>query len=231
MPAWVWFTPGEETSKPLPSCRWVPRRRSKPCCRRACGELATFVLGNTYHLMLRPGAERIAQLGGLHKFMNWEGPILTDSGGFQVMSLAKLRKITKTACCSDRISTGSEHHAFARARHADPALLGSDIQMVLDECPAFPATEAEIEKSLMLSLRWAKRSKEAFAASRDGRRSASCRAAFIVLCAAPVGARADEKSASTAMPIGGLAVGESQVQMFAVLEAVDCRTAAAGRAT
>src|ERR1700689_1310056 len=124
---------------------------------------AEIGLSNTYHLMLRPGAERIAQLGGLHRFMNWPGPILTDSGGFQVMSLAKLRKISEEGALFRSHIDGSGHMLSPERAMQIQALLGSDIQMVLDDCPAFPATEAEIEKSLMLSLRWARRSKDAFA--------------------------------------------------------------------
>ena len=127
------------------------------------GTGADILLGNTYHLMLRPGAERIAWLGGLHTFMNWDGPILTDSGGFQVMSLAKLRKISEEGALFRSHIDGSEHMLSPERAMQIQALLGSDIQMVLDDCPAFPATEAQIEKSLMLSLRWARRSKEAFA--------------------------------------------------------------------
>src|SRR6202012_3543152 len=113
---------------------------------RATG--ADIVLGNTYHLMLRPGAERIANLGGLHKFMNWERPILTDSGGFQVMSLSKLRKITEEGVrFQSHIDGHAEFLSPERAMEIQ-RLLGSDIQMVLDECPAFGATEPEIEKSL-----------------------------------------------------------------------------------
>ncbi len=123
---------------------------------------ADILLGNTYHLMLRPGAERVARLGGLHKFMNWERPILTDSGGFQVMSLSSLRKITEEGVrFQSHIDGHTEFLSPERAMEIQ-RLLGSDIQMVLDECPSFGASEAEIEKSLALSMRWAKRSKSAF---------------------------------------------------------------------
>ncbi|MBV8798606.1 MAG: tRNA-guanine transglycosylase, partial [Alphaproteobacteria bacterium] len=128
---------------------------------RATG--ADIILGNTYHLMLRPGAERIARLGGLHAFMGWYGPILTDSGGFQVMSLAKLRKITEEGVrFQSHIDGATEFLSPERAMEIQ-RLLGSDIQMVLDECPAYPATEAQIEQSLEMSIRWAKRSRIAFA--------------------------------------------------------------------
>src|SRR5476651_636691 len=123
---------------------------------------ADILLGNTYHLMLRPGAERIARLGGLHKFMDWPRPILTDSGGFQVMSLAALRKITEEGVrFQSHIDGHAEFLSPERAMEIQ-RLLGSDIQMVLDECPAFGASDAEIEKSLQLSMRWARRSKHTF---------------------------------------------------------------------
>src|ERR1700733_10407101 len=125
---------------------------------------ADIILGNTYHLMLRPGAERVAELGGLHRFMGWERPILTDSGGFQVMSLAKLRKISEEGVAFRSHIDGSEQFLSPEPAMEIQRLLGSDIQMVLDECPAFPASEDAIEKSLALSLRWAKRSKVAFGA-------------------------------------------------------------------
>src|SRR4030081_332821 len=117
---------------------------------------AQIILGNTYHLMLRPGAERIAALGGLHEFMNWKAPILTDSGGFQVMSLAALRKITEEGVRFRSHIDGSEHFLSPERAMEIQQLLGSDIQMVLDECAPYPSSEAEIEKSLGLSMRWAK---------------------------------------------------------------------------
>src|ERR1700742_2375637 len=134
---------------------------------------ADILLGNTYHLMLRPGAERVARLGGLHKFMHWERPILTDSGGFQVMSLSSLRKITEEGVrFQSHIDGHAEFLSPERAMEIQ-RLLGSDIQMVLDECPALPAERATIEKSLAMSMRWAKRSREAFhlqsAEERHGR--------------------------------------------------------------
>src|SRR6202167_2204549 len=119
---------------------------------------ADILLGNTYHLMLRPGAERIARLGGLHRFMAWDGPILTDSGGFQVMSLSKLRKISEEGVRFRSHIDGTEEFLSPERAMQIQALLGSDIQMVLDECPAYPASEADIETSLALSMRWAKRS-------------------------------------------------------------------------
>src|SRR5437667_4580748 len=128
---------------------------------------ADIVLANTYHLMLRPGAERIATLGGLHRFMNWPRPILTDSGGFQVMSLANLRKITEEGVRFRSHIDGAEHFLSPERAMEIQRLLGSDIQMVLDECAPFPSTRADIEASLALSMRWAKRSKAAFCA-QDG---------------------------------------------------------------
>jgi queuine tRNA-ribosyltransferase len=179
---------------------------------------ADILLGNTYHLMLRPGAERIGRLGGLHSFMRWDRPILTDSGGFQVMSLSKLRKITEEGVrFSSHIDGHAEFLSPERAMEIQ-RLLGSDIQMVLDECPALPATHAHIEKSLALSMRWARRSKAAFG-EQPGR------ACFgIVQGGTFVDLR--RRSAGELVSIGfdgyavgGLAVGEPQAAMFETLEA------------
>src|SRR5450432_3088613 len=132
---------------------------------------ADILLGNTYHLMLRPGAERIARLGGLHKFMDWPRPILTDSGGFQVMSLSALRKISEEGVkFQSHIDGHAEFLSPERAMQIQ-RLLGSDIQMVFDECPALPAAHAEIEKSMSLSMRWAARSKAAFGEQSDAQRA------------------------------------------------------------
>jgi queuine tRNA-ribosyltransferase len=179
---------------------------------------ADIILGNTYHLMLRPGAERIARLGGLHAFMAWDGPILTDSGGFQVMSLAKLRKITDEGVAfQSHIDGANEFLSPARAMEIQ-RLLGSDIQMVLDECPAFPATEAQIESSLALSMRWAKRSKAAFG-DQPGH-------ACFGIVQGGVFPHLRRRSAEALIDIGfdgyavgGLAVGEGQSAMFEVLDA------------
>jgi len=178
---------------------------------------ADILLGNTYHLMLRPGAERIARLGGLHKFMDWERPILTDSGGFQVMSLSNLRKITEEGVkFASHIDGHSEFLSPERAMEIQ-RLLGSDIQMVLDECPALPATHDEIERSLSLSMRWARRSKTAFG-EQPGR------ACFGIVQG---GTYADLRARSAAelieigfdgYAVGGLAVGEPQSAMFETLE-------------
>jgi queuine tRNA-ribosyltransferase len=179
---------------------------------------AEIVLGNTYHLMLRPGAERIARLGGLHRFMNWPRPILTDSGGFQVMSLANLRKITEEGVRFRSHVDGAEHFLSPERAMEIQNLLGSDIQMVLDECAPFPSTESAIEKSLALSMRWAKRSKAAFGEQQDH----SCFG--IVQGGVYPHLRRRSAAELTAIgfdgyAVGGLAVGEGQAAMFDVLEA------------
>jgi queuine tRNA-ribosyltransferase len=125
---------------------------------------ADIILANTYHLMLRPGAERISRLGGLHKFMHWEGPILTDSGGYQVMSLAKLRRIDEGGVTFQSHVDGATVALSPERAIEVQCLLGSDIQMVLDECTPHPATRDKARSSLELSLRWARRCKVAFAA-------------------------------------------------------------------
>ncbi|MEM8647362.1 MAG: tRNA guanosine(34) transglycosylase Tgt, partial [Pseudomonadota bacterium] len=131
---------------------------------RGCG--ADIVLGNTYHLMLRPGAEEVAALGGLHQFMRWPHPILTDSGGFQVMSLAKLRKMTEHGVTFQSHIDGSRHELTPERSIEIQGLLGSDIQMQLDECTPHPASHEEAKVSMELSLRWAERSKAAFGPKR-----------------------------------------------------------------
>jgi queuine tRNA-ribosyltransferase len=179
---------------------------------------ADIILGNTYHLMLRPGAERIARLGGLHRFMGWERPILTDSGGFQVMSLSKLRKITEEGVRFRSHIDGNEEFLSPERAMDIQGLLGSDIQMVLDECPAFPATESDIEKSLALSMRWAKRSKAAF----QGREGQACFGIVQGGVFPRLRVRsADELSAIgfDGYAVGGLAVGEAQSAMFDTLDA------------
>ena len=120
------------------------------------------ILGNTYHLMLRPGAERIARLGGLHRFIGWDGPILTDSGGFQVMSLGKLRKITDQGASFQSHIDGSRHELTPERSIEIQCLLGADIQMQLDECLELPAGVDDTERAMELSLRWAERSRSAF---------------------------------------------------------------------
>jgi len=179
---------------------------------------ADIILGNTYHLMLRPGAERVTRLGGLHKFMDWPWPILTDSGGFQVMSLSSLRKITGEGVRFQSHIDGHEEFLTPERAMEIQRLLGSDIQMVLDECPAYPATEAQIEKSLAMSMRWAKRSKAAFG-DQPGR-------ACFGIVQGGIYPRLRQRSAHELIDIdfdgyavGGLAVGESQSAMFETLDA------------
>jgi queuine tRNA-ribosyltransferase len=180
---------------------------------------ADIILGNTYHLMLRPGAERVARLGGLHAFSGWSGPILTDSGGFQVMSLAKLRDISEEGVRFRSHIDGAEIFLSPERAMEIQRLLGSDIQMVLDECAPFPSGRDAIEKSLALSMRWAKRSKVAFG-DQPGR------ACFGIVQG---GVFVDLRQRSTAelkeigfdgYAVGGLAVGEDQAEMFAVLDGV-----------
>jgi queuine tRNA-ribosyltransferase len=179
---------------------------------------AEIVLGNTYHLMLRPGAERIARLGGLHRFMNWPWPILTDSGGFQVMSLANLRKITEEGVRFRSHVDGAEHFLSPERAMEIQNLLGSDIQMVLDECAPFPSTEGQIEKSLALSMRWAKRSKAAFGEQEHH----SCFGIVQGGVYPHLRRRSAEELTAIGFDgyaVGGLAVGEGQAAMFDVLEA------------
>ncbi len=182
---------------------------------RATG--ADILLGNTYHLMLRPTAERVARLGGLHRFMNWDRPILTDSGGFQVMSLAALRKLTEEGVRFSSHIDGSKHMLSPERSMEIQKLLGSDIVMCFDECPALPATEEEVAKSMRLSMRWAERSRDAFG-DRPGH------ALFgIVQGGVTRALREESAEALTAIgfdgyAIGGLAVGEGQEAMFSVLD-------------
>ncbi|SEP00542.1 tRNA-guanine transglycosylase [Salinihabitans flavidus] len=182
---------------------------------RATG--ADIVLGNTYHLMLRPTAERIARLGGLHRFMNWDRPILTDSGGFQVMSLAELRKLSEKGVQFRSHIDGSRHELTPERSMEIQRLLGSDIVMCFDECPALPADEARVAESMRLSMRWAARSKEAFG-DRPGHALFGIQQGGVTQ-----ELRAESAEALTAIgfdgyAIGGLAVGEGQEAMFGVLE-------------
>jgi queuine tRNA-ribosyltransferase len=185
---------------------------------RALG--ADVVLGNTYHLMLRPGAERIAALGGLHKFMNWPHPILTDSGGFQVMSLAKLRKITERGVVFQSHIDGTRHELTPERAMDIQRLLGSDIQMQLDECVRLPCADDEVERAMRLSLRWAERCKLAFGVQPG-------RAAFGIVQGGAVKAlRVTSARELAAMDfpgyaIGGLAVGEPQAIMLDMIETVE----------
>ncbi|PZX54233.1 tRNA-guanine transglycosylase [Cereibacter changlensis] len=182
---------------------------------RATG--ADILLGNTYHLMLRPTAERIARLGGLHKFMNWDRPILTDSGGFQVMSLAALRKLTEEGVKFSSHIDGSKHMLSPERSMEIQKLLGSDIVMCFDECPALPATDEVVAKSMRLSMRWAQRSRDAFG-DRPGH------ALFGIMQGGVTRELREESAAAlTAIgfdgyAVGGLAVGEGQEAMFGVLD-------------
>jgi queuine tRNA-ribosyltransferase len=182
---------------------------------RALG--ADIVLANTYHLMLAPGAERIAKLGGLHEFMNWPHPILTDSGGFQVMSLAKLRKLDERGVVFQSHLDGSRHELTPERAMEIQHLLGADIQMQLDECVRLPCSPEDAERAMRLSLRWAERSKAAFAAAPG-------RALFGIVQGG------DEKDLRVqsarelvdigfdGYAIGGLAVGEPQATMLETIE-------------
>ncbi|MBB3658689.1 queuine tRNA-ribosyltransferase [Rhizobium sp. BK650] len=178
---------------------------------------ADIILGNTYHLMLRPTAERVARLGGLHKLIRWDHPILTDSGGFQVMSLSGLRKLDEQGVTFKSHVDGSLHHMSPERSIEIQGLLGSDIQMQLDECVALPAEPKEIERAMELSLRWAERCKVAFG-NQPGK------AMFGIVQGGDVPAlrvRSAEELAKLDLKghaVGGLAVGEPQDVMLKMLE-------------
>ncbi len=184
---------------------------------RAAG--ADILLGNVYHLMLRPGAERVAELGGLHRFMNWPFPILTDSGGFQVMSLSKLRKLDENGVTFQSHIDGSKHVLTPERSMEIQRLLGSDIQMQFDECVRLPCSDAEAERAMRLSLRWAERSRRAFG-DQPGR------AVFGIVQGGAVKPLRIESARALAdmdfhgLAIGGLAVGEPQEVMLDMLETV-----------
>ncbi len=178
---------------------------------------ADVLLGNTYHLMLRPTAERIARLGGLHDFMNWQGPILTDSGGFQVMSLADLRKLTEEGVAFRSHIDGSKHMLSPERSMEIQALLGSDIVMCFDECPALPATDKAVAQSMELSMRWAKRSKEAFG-DRPGHALFGIQQGGVTEELRGISAEKLVEIGFDGYAIGGLAVGEGQEAMFGVLD-------------
>jgi queuine tRNA-ribosyltransferase len=191
----------------------------KPEAVRATG--ADIILGNTYHLMLRPGAERLARLGGLHKFMNWPRPILTDSGGYQVMSLADLRKLSEEGVEFRSHVDGSKHLLTPERSMEIQRLLGSDIVMAFDECPRADRPRDEIAASMELSMRWARRSRDAFDAGGEHAE----RAALFGIQQGALDEELRRESAGTlseigfdGYAIGGLAVGEGQEAMFATLD-------------
>jgi queuine tRNA-ribosyltransferase len=185
---------------------------------------ADILLGNTYHLMLRPGAERIARLGGLHKFMRWDGPILTDSGGFQVMSLSTIRKITEEGAQFQSHIDGSKHMLTPERSIEIQCLLGSDIQMQFDECIQLPAERTEVERSMELSLRWAERSKRAFDQQLAMGGAKPGQALFAIVQGGvdrdlrQRSARALVEMGFPGYAVGGLAVGEGHEAMVATLE-------------
>ena len=178
---------------------------------------AQILLSNTYHLMLRPSAERINALGGLHKFMNWDGPILTDSGGFQVMSLSGLRKITENGVNFKSHIDGSKHFLSPERSIEIQKLLGSDIVMSFDECTPFPETKSRSETSMRMSMRWAKRSVEAFG-ERPGYALFGIQQGSIFKDLREESAKKLNELSFDGYAIGGLAVGEGQDQMFRVLD-------------
>ncbi len=182
---------------------------------RATG--ADILLGNTYHLMLRPGADRIERLGGLHKFMNWERPILTDSGGFQVMSLSGLRKLTEDGVTFSSHVDGSKHFLSPETSMEIQRKLGSDIVMCFDECPALPATEDEVATSMRMSMRWAQRSRDAFG-DRPGHALFGIMQGGVTRELREESAEALKAIGFEGYAIGGLAVGEGQEAMFGVLD-------------
>jgi queuine tRNA-ribosyltransferase len=185
---------------------------------------ADIILGNTYHLMLRPGAERIARLGGLHQFMRWEGPILTDSGGFQVMSLATIRKITEAGAEFQSHIDGSRHMLSPERSIEIQCLLGSDIQMQFDECIELPAERREVERAMELSLRWAERCKRAFEQQLASGGAKPGQALFAIVQGGidkelrQRSARALVEMDFPGYAVGGLAVGEGHAAMIATLE-------------
>jgi len=182
---------------------------------RATG--ADILLGNTYHLMLRPGAERVHNLGGLHKFMNWQGPILTDSGGYQVMSLTDLRKLTEEGVKFKSHIDGSLHNLTPEYSMEIQRLLGSDIVMSFDECTPFPATEKQAKSSMDLSMRWAQRSRDAFG-DRPGYALFGIQLGSTFKDMRAESAEKLTKIGFDGYAVGGLAVGEGQDLMFEVLE-------------
>jgi queuine tRNA-ribosyltransferase len=179
---------------------------------------ADIVLGNTYHLMLRPGAERIAALGGLQKFTGWGGPMLTDSGGFQVMSLSELRKVSERAVTFRSHLDGAKVELSPERSIEVQRLLGSDIAMQMDECVRLPAERADIERAMQLSLRWGERSKRAFETAPPGYMLFGIAQGGDVPALRQASARGLIQTGFHGYAIGGLAVGEPQAVMLAIIE-------------
>ncbi len=191
----------------------------RPAEVRATG--ADIILGNTYHLMLRPGSDRVKRLGGLHKFMGWDRPILTDSGGYQVMSLSSLRKITEDGVAFKSHLDGSKHMLSPERSMEIQRDLGSDIVMAFDECPANGVDRDAAAKSMALSMRWAKRSRDGFDSGGDH----AANAALFGIQQGSLDAGLRQESADALIDIGfdgyavgGLAVGEGQEAMFGCLD-------------
>ncbi|HET7492292.1 MAG TPA: tRNA guanosine(34) transglycosylase Tgt [Bradyrhizobium sp.] len=181
---------------------------------------ADIVLGNTYHLMLRPGAERIAGLGGLQAFTGWNGPILTDSGGFQVMSLSELRKIGERAVTFRSHIDGAMVELSPERSIEVQRLLGSDIAMQMDECIRLPADRSDIERAMQLSLRWGERSKRAFASAPEGYLLFGIVQGGDIPELRRMSAKGVVETGFHGYAIGGLAVGEPQTVMLAMIEEV-----------
>jgi queuine tRNA-ribosyltransferase len=181
---------------------------------------ADIVLGNTYHLMLRPGAERIATLGGLQRFTGWSGPMLTDSGGFQVMSLSELRKVTEQAVTFRSHIDGAKIELSPERSIEVQRLLGSDIAMQMDECVRLPAERSDIERAMQLSLRWGERSKRAFESAPAGYMLFGIAQGGDVPQLRHASARGLVETGFHGYAIGGLAVGEPQAVMLAMIEEV-----------
>lgn len=179
---------------------------------------ARIVLGNTYHLMLRPGAERVAKLGGLHRFMDWPGPILTDSGGYQVMSLSQLRKMDADGVTFQSHIDGSKHRLTPERSIEIQHLLDATITMVLDECTPFPATPDQARESMELSMRWARRSRDAFT-PRPGYALFGIVQGSVYPDLRARSATALRDIGFEGYAVGGLAVGEGQEMMLTVLDA------------
>ena len=178
---------------------------------------ADILLGNTYHLMLRPGAPRMERLGGLHGFMNWERPILTDSGGFQVMSLSKLRKLTEEGVTFASHIDGSKHLLSPETSMEIQRQLGSDVVMCFDECTPYPCTRDEAVTSMHLSMRWAERSRTAFG-TRPGHALFGIQQGGVHPDLREESAEALKKIGFDGYAVGGLAVGEGQEMMFGTLD-------------